>query len=216
MKLRNASIGLLGLFMASSLGIPASVAVSGAENPRNSAAASCTAATESVQQLAKIVNSRDDSFHCVGLVIGNDAITAIRFETHGFMSDQDGSVSERVKIIDFPVGLIESNYGAVLDGEPGHDAVILQGRFSRPTTTADLVIRYLYDGFTGGYRSCEVTLDRAADSHWHLMNARHENISRILVRTWSLPFIGVAGIANLDGACASKDVAGVRSSDPLT
>jgi len=145
------------------------------------------------------------------LTIIDDAITAVRFETHRFSSDH-GSLSEKVKIIDFPVELIESSHGAVLEGEPGHDAVVLQGRFSRPPTGANLVIRYLYDGFTGGYRSCEITLARTTDSRWHLTNARHENISRILVKTWSIPFVGVAGIADLEGACAAKVGSGSRSS----
>jgi len=179
---------------------------------RNPSGGSCSPDLDSMQQLAKIVNSRDDSYHCVGLTISNDAVRSIRFETHRFSSDH-GSISENIKVIDFPVALIESSHGAVLEGEPGHDAVILQGRFSRPTTTAVLIIQYLYDGFTGGYRSCEIRLDKSADSRWHLMNARHENISRIVVRTWSLPLIGVAGISSLEGACPSTAGLEVRSFD---
>jgi len=198
MTLRIASLFALLILAFANLSAIAAIA------PERPAGRSCRGAgSESagaVQQLAEVVNSRDDSFHCVGLTIKGDAISAIRFETHRFTGEPD-RVAEPVKVEEFLVGQIESEEGAVLEGEPGHDAIILQGRFARPSTAANLSIRYLHNGITGEYKSCAVTLDRSADQRWHLTNAQHQDVSLISVRTWALPLVGTAGIANLDGIC---------------
>jgi hypothetical protein len=153
-------------------------------------AAACAPDTAAVRQLAQIFNSRDDGFQCLGITIAGQAIAAIRFETHA-SSQRAGTAAVRVS--EFPVSLIESRDGAVLDGTPGH--------FTRPSTSADLVIRYLYNGFTSEYHQCAVTIDQGADADWHLVNALHQTVTRIFVRTWALPLIGTAGIADLEGAC---------------
>ncbi|MGH7088626.1 MAG: hypothetical protein ACREFQ_06970 [Stellaceae bacterium] len=156
----------------------------------------------SVRQLAEIVNSRDDAHQCLGITVAGGAITSVRFENHV----ASGAVAEGappVKVTDYPVALIESQHGAVLDGRAGHDAVILKGHFSPMGTSATLMIRYLYNGLTGEYRQCRVSIDRSGDSGWHLWNALHQMVERIVVRTWALPLVGTAGIATLEGACAA-------------
>ena len=198
MKMRIASSIVLLILSVANLSATAAIM------PENPVDHSCrgegTERAGAVQQLAKVVNSRDDSFHCVGLTLKVDAISAIRFETHRFSGAQR-QIAEPVKVEEFPIGQIESLGGAVLEGQPGHDAIILQGRFARPSITADLNIRYLHNGITGQYRSCQVTLGRGADARWHLTNARHQDVELISVRTWALPLVGTAGIANLDGVC---------------
>ena len=167
-----------------------------------SQAAVCSADTARVRQIALIFNSRDDGFDCLGLAIAEDAITAIHFESHTSSGDvADGQPPLRIH--EFTIGQIETRHGAVLDGTPGHDAVILQGRFARPATRAELTIHFLYNGITNDYRQCAVTIGRSADHAWHLLNAFHQVVDRIFVRTWSLPLVGTAGIANLEGACTA-------------
>jgi hypothetical protein len=154
----------------------------------------------SVQQLAEILNTRDSGVQCLGLALSDGKVTALRIETHRF-AKTGKRVADPVQIAEFPVTEIESRHGAVLAGESGHDAVILQGRISSALGTADLVTRYLYNGLTGEYRSCAVRLDRGPDTVWRLLNRFNEQVSRIVVKTRSLPAFGVFGIADLEGAC---------------
>lgn len=150
-----------------------------------------------VRQLSYVVNSRDAGFQCLGITVSAGIITAVRIENHF-----RGRAEPDVRISDFPVALIESDHGAVLDGQPGHDAIILQGRFNRPSTAAALMIRYLYNGITNEYRQCAISIDRGPEGEWRLLNARRETVSRIAVETRALPVVGVIGIATLEGACA--------------
>ncbi|HZS82374.1 MAG TPA: hypothetical protein VFA50_05860 [Stellaceae bacterium] len=168
------------------------------------APARCAEAPGSVQKLAVIVNTRDNNFNCLGVTVdATAAIRNIRFESHEFRTDPatHRPVSTGVHVKEFPLEVIASPYGAVLDGQPGHDAVILRGRIPAGAAQAALDVRYLYNGITGEFRSCRVNLDRDGDAVWHLVNARDEHVSRILVKTWALPLVGTAGIETLEGVC---------------
>jgi hypothetical protein len=164
----------------------------------------CSHSTNSMQQLATIDNAADAKFQCLGLSLAGDRVTAIRLETHDFASN-DGR-AEQVKIAEFPLAVVESSHGAVLDGVPGHDAIILRGHFSRPEGKAELVTIYLYNGFTSEYRSCHITLDRAPGAGWRLVNRLNQIVSHIVVKTREIPVIGTFGIAKLEGACTRLDL----------
>jgi hypothetical protein len=157
--------------------------------------------TEKVQLLARISNTRDSDVQCLGVKLDGNAIEALRVETHRLVTASDATISDHVKVKDFPVAQIESQQGAVLDGAQGHKAVILQGHASPSGGNVELVTSYLYNGLTGEYRSCRVTLDHSGDAAWHLVNQYNETVSRIVIRTRSVPLLGTIGIANLDGAC---------------
>ncbi len=157
--------------------------------------------TEKVQLLAKILNTRDSDVQCLGIKLDGNAIEALRIETHRLVAASDATISDHIKVKDFSVAQIESQQGAVLDGAQGHKAVILQGRASPSGGNVELVTSYLYNGLTGEYRSCRVTLDHSGDAAWHLVNQYNETVSRIVIRTRSVPLLGTIGIANLDGAC---------------
>jgi hypothetical protein len=161
----------------------------------------CTNSSDSIQHLATIDTARDGSFQCLGLSLAGNAVKAIRVETHTLARTGWRPQAEQVTIAEFSVAVIESSHGAVLDGVPGHDAIILQGHFSTPPDTADLVTSYLYNGFTGEYRSCHISLARVPDDGWRLLDRFGQPISHIVVRTRQMPLIGMFGIANLDGAC---------------
>ena len=98
----------------------------------------CSHSTNSMQQLATIDNAADAKFQCLGLFLQGGQVTAIRLETHGFASNDRSAAVEQVNVAEFPLAVIESNHGAVLDGVPGHDAIILRGHFSQPTRKAEL------------------------------------------------------------------------------
>jgi hypothetical protein len=157
--------------------------------------------TGKVQLLAKISNTRDSDVQCLGVKLDGNTIEALRVETHRLVAASDATISDHVKVKEFPVAQIESQQGAVLDGAQGHNAVILQGHASPSGRNVELVTSYLYNGLTGEYRSCRVTLDHSADAAWRLVNQYNETVSSIVVRTRSVPLLGTIGIANLDGAC---------------
>jgi hypothetical protein len=161
----------------------------------------CMRSTKLLKQLAMIDNTTDGSFQCLGVTLDGETIKTIRVETHKFASPARLKDSERVKIEDFSQAVIESNHGAVLDGVPGHDAIILRGHLSAPSGRSQLVTTFLYNGFTSEYRSCQITLDRTPNVGWRLVNRLDQTVSHIMVKTREIPLIGTFGIATLEGAC---------------
>jgi hypothetical protein len=194
---------LVGLAAAVLAGSPAL----GANGPRDPAVTSsqpteaCAHSGKSFKQLAMIDNASDGSFQCLGVSLDGETIKAIRVETHSFASPAREKATERVKIEDFSQAVIESRHGAVLDGVPGHDAIILRGHFSALPGRSELVTSFLYNGFTSEYRSCAITLDRTPIAGWRLVNRFDQTISHIMVKTREIPLLGTFGIANLEGAC---------------
>ena len=167
----------------------------------NQPTAACPNSTKSLKQLAIIDNVTDGSFQCLGVSLEGDTVKAIRVETHSFASSDRRAQSEQIKVEEFPEAVVESSRGAVLDGVPGHDAIVLRGHFSALPGRSELVTSYLYNGFTGEYRSCQIALDRAPGTGWRLVNRLDQTISHIMVKTRQIPFVGTFGIANLEGAC---------------
>jgi hypothetical protein len=161
----------------------------------------CTASSRSLTQLAMIDNATDGSFQCLGVAVDGDTVTAFRVETHRFASALRRKDSEQIEIEEFPKSVVESSRGAVLDGVPGHDAIILRGHLSRTAARSELVTTFLYNGFTSEYRSCRIILDRTPNAGWHLVNGLDQTISHIMVKTRQIPILGTFGIANLEGAC---------------
>jgi hypothetical protein len=162
----------------------------------------CTSSTNSVQQLATIENAAEGGFQCLGVSLDGETVKAIRLETHSFASSRGHRDAEHVVIAEFLPAVVGSSHGAVLDGVPGHDAIILRGHLSAPPGQQQLVTSYLYNGFTGEYHSCQITLDRAPDTSWRLVNRFAQTISHIVVKTRQMPLIGAFGIASLEGACS--------------
>lgn len=165
--------------------------------PRN-----CPGSTRDSQQLATISNTRDHEVDCLGLSLDRNAeIKAITFAKH--LAPRAGS-PEASDSASFARAAVASERGAVLDGTPGHDAVILQGRIEAGDVPSVLVVRYLHNGITGEFRQCEVRLQRDAHAVWHLTDAWNQPVSRIVVKTWALPIIGTAGIDTLQGICSAS------------
>jgi hypothetical protein len=166
----------------------------------------CSSSSGQVQHLAKVVNTRDNKYHCLGVSVDAEAnISGIRFETHDAMVNRANRTPDlrEVPVRDFSLAEISSRHGAVLDGVPGHDAVVLQGDIPPAAGAASLAVRFLYNGITGESRECSVTLDRGRQQNWRLTNSRHQKVSLIVVKTWALPIIGTVGIETLQGICVN-------------
>ena len=198
----NTALAGLAMFALAALPVRAASGAGALADVPGQQSGICTSSSPSIKQLATIDNSSDGTFQCLGLSMTGDSVKGIRLETHHFVSTGRHTESEQVKIEEFPMAVVESLHGAVLDGVPGHDAIILQGHFSTPSGKATLVTSYLYNGFTSEYRSCQMTLVRAPDASWRLTDRFDQTVSHIVVRTRDMPLIGAFGIANLDGACA--------------
>jgi hypothetical protein len=189
--------GLLGLCLA-----PLAFAASLDALARSMQDRACATRTATIHPLAVVRNSRDGDFSCLGLVVDARAIPlAIRFEVHHARPAAGDRQPSPIEVKEFDRDLIASSKGAVLDGQAGHDAVILQGALPGAAGVAQLAVRYLYNGVTGEWRQCGITLRLGAERHWQLENAVHETVPEVLVRTWSLPVVGTAGIATLEGIC---------------
>jgi hypothetical protein len=191
------TLALILVVLASDTGSPA------AEPSRPDHA--CTSITTSTKQLAMIDSAGDDSFQCLGLSLEGHTVTAIRLETHGTASAGQHSDLQSIMVAEFPKTMMESPRGAVLDGRPGHDAIVLRGHLPSAPGNIELVISYLYNGMIGEYRSCPLTLRWASDTGWRLTNGVDQTVSHIDIVTRSIPVVGIIGIANLEGACPAHD-----------
>jgi hypothetical protein len=148
-----------------------------------------------------IDHTSDGGFQCLGVSVEGDSVKAIRLERHSFASEAGHLASELIKVVEIPTTVVDSRHGAVIDGIPGHDAILLRGHFSTPAGTGELEISYLYNGLTGEFHTCQIALDRTSNAGWRLVNRLDQTISLIGVRVREVPVIGVVGIANLEGAC---------------
>jgi hypothetical protein len=158
----------------------------------------CARSTDTVKQLAVIENSAEGTFQCLGLSLEGGTVRAIRLETHSYTSPPGhpdaGAWSSRI--------FLRSRQPVRFWTAFRPRAYHLQGNLSTPFRKKRLVTSYLYNGFTGEYRSCEIALDRVPDAGWRLVNRFDQTISHIVVKTRQMPLIGDFGIASLDGACS--------------
>ena len=196
--------GAIVLFLA---GVGAVAAAGPAETPSRSGQQheSCSYSGGSVYHLVTIDTARDGNFQCLGLAVDHGMVVAIRLETHHAPASGRQSAGTDVRAEEFPLAVIDSSHGAVLDGVPGHDAIILRGHIPKTPEKVELVTSYLYNGFTNEYRSCPITLAREPNGGWRLLNRFNQPVSHIAVRTRQMPVIGAFGIADLEGVCTPRD-----------
>jgi hypothetical protein len=161
----------------------------------------CAGISAPLQRLATILNTRDKSFDCLSLNLDEKAnIVGVRFEIHDV--DDAGTQSARsVRIREFTAAQLAADRGAVLDGRPGHDALLLRMDIGAGKADIPLVVTYLYNGVTGEYRTCNGSLSRALDGNWHLVNGQGHDVSVLVVKTWGVPVVGTIGIESVQGIC---------------
>lgn len=208
---REISLGLRGVATLPALAAVFAFYLSGAARASDiGMAEGCGEGSASVQPLAKIVNTRDASFDCVGISLDDhDNIRAIRFEKHdGGRPHQTASeAAAAVEVREFTPAELASEHGAVLDGVPGHDAVLLKGVVKPAQSNVPLVLSFLYNGLTGEYRGCDTALMRGPDQRWHLLDAQQRPVSLVILKTWGLPVVGTVGIETVEGICATQSLA---------
>lgn len=94
---------------------------------------------------------------------------------------------------------IEAEGGALLLEVRGYKVAFLQGKLDRTTQEGLFQIRYLANGLTNKYESCDFYLRRNGKT-WYVQNAYNGQLVRdVKVITWSL------GVKTIDGICKPKD-----------
>lgn len=163
----------------------------------------CSHGSATVQPLAKIENSRDLGYDCLGVRVDDHAnIVSVLFEKHEAAGDSPkGHSAPAPTVREFTPAEIGTARGVVLDGTPGHEAVRLRGSIAKDAPAAPLVVSYLHNGVLGEFRECDVALQRGEADRWRLVNAAHMPVSRVVVRTWGMPILGTVGIETLQGIC---------------
>jgi hypothetical protein len=199
----------LAVFVPAAIFVLASPNHSGAapavERPPARTDQTCSISTNSIKQLAVIDKTSEGGFQCLGVFVDGDRVISVRLERHSVTSTSGQPASEQVRILEFPASTIDSIHGAVIDGIPGHDAIVLRGHFRTSPGKAELVLSYLFNGFTGEFHSCPVTIDSTPETGWRLINRFDQTISHIAVKLRQIPVIGTVGIADLEGACSVRD-----------
>ena len=113
----------------------------------------------------------------------------------GIQADANGALQKFVYTT--PVGSKtfapgELGSGAVLEEQQGVQALILTGQAS----SGHLALKYVYNGLTKEYRSCNMNLTRNSKGEWALVNAYTGGALRTAkIITWSM------GITTLQGIC---------------
>jgi hypothetical protein len=90
---------------------------------------------------------------------------------------------------------IESPAGVALAEEQGLQVLTLQGQIDSATQEGRFHAKYLSNGLTGSYKSCDFLLKRSADG-WYVKNAYNgRTVTTMKVVSWTL------GISTLQGIC---------------
>lgn len=93
---------------------------------------------------------------------------------------------------------IESNEGATLFEGQGRKVIILQGRLNRATQEGRFTLKYLTNGLSYTYDSCDLLLKKDA-AGWYAQNAyNNRKITAAKIVTWSL------GITTIEGICRPR------------
>lgn len=149
-----------------------------------------------LQRLATMTSDRDRNVHYLNLMIDDKNLVAGLFnesDPKNKPSDDDLR-GEHV----FWLRDIESEEGVVLAVAKGRKALILRGLLDRESQEGRFTIKYLANGLTMRYESCDFELKRKENS-WVVKNVyTGGEVTTVHVETKML------GIATLKGLCPNK------------
>jgi ethanolamine utilization microcompartment shell protein EutS len=81
--------------------------------------------------------------------------------------------------------------GAVLEADQGVDAIILTG----DAASGKLALKFVYNGLTMVYHSCNMNLTRSTNGDWALSNSAGKAVQNAKLITWGM------GITTVEGLC---------------
>lgn len=146
-----------------------------------------------LERLAAMTSDRDKNIHYLNLMIDDKNLIAGLFnesDPKNKPSDDDAR-GEHV----FWLRDIESEEGVVLAVAKGRKALILRGLLDRETQEGRFTIKYLANGLTMRYESCDFELKRK-ENGWFVKNVyTGAEVTSVHIETKML------GIATLKGIC---------------
>lgn len=146
-----------------------------------------------LQKLITLSNDRDASLsHLNAMVDKNGQAAGLynKLEERGGFRVFDDEVDPVIWLRD-----IESKDGAVLFASQGRKAILIQGQLDRETQEGRFTIRYLANGVSMRYASCDILL-RHKEGKWWVQNAyTKKKVTEAKITTWSF------GITTLEGIC---------------
>jgi hypothetical protein len=149
----------------------------------------------SAQLLVKITNDRDHDLNKLSVAFdSNRNVTGMYIEIN-----PDGA-SSIFKVEDNFIELreLESKEGAVLYESQGKKAIFVQGKLNRTNQEGKFAIRYLANGVSMRYESCDFNLRKNGED-WYVQNAyTNKKVSDLRIDTWTF------GIKTIQGLCPEK------------
>lgn len=148
-------------------------------------AGAATAADVVFQPLASITNNRNADLQSLSVLLDGGQLVGLRFNTVNGANPHESDFS-----------LDEMKAGAVLDGDPKHQAIVLRGSIDSTMGNANLMITYLSNGIFGTHKACRARIVRDPSGRWHIVNIYdHQRVAHLVVQTWTL------GISTIEGIC---------------
>ncbi len=140
-----------------------------------------------LQKLADLTSDRNMGDVALSLMLEKNLVAGFYGERH--------ATNEPVEGVVYWQRDIEKPAGVSLLQVAGRDAAFLNGLLDRATQEGRFTIRYLANGITMRYESCDFLLKKGGDK-WHIQNIHTgAKVPEIRVTTWSF------GITTLEGIC---------------
>lgn len=152
--------------------------------------------------MTTISNDRNRDLNQLSVLVDNSgSVQGIAYATipsTNLMPNNERLAGRSLKT--FSLVQLASAAGVVLDGDSGHDVFILQGSLGGKHGEGDLTFKYLTNGLSGSYASCQIGIRRSADGKWFVLNlTTRETVTKANIETWSL------GISAVHGLCPKVD-----------
>jgi hypothetical protein len=138
-------------------------------------------------KIVSIYNDRSANYSDLEVVLdAQGAVTGAKYTTHG-----DGAAAPRA----FTNSEISS--GAVLEEQQGVKALLLSGQVDSATGTGKWTIKFISNGLSGTYKSCDLKVQRTPAGVWTGVNAYNgTTLDKAKIVTWSMGITTIQGLCN--------------------
>lgn len=149
-----------------------------------------------LQKLVDLTSDQNGNSNYLNLMIDSNGLAAGMYNEANPKNSPpaDGGRAQNV----FWLRDIESPAGVVLAEARGRKALLMKGELNRESQEGIFTIKYLANGLTMKYESCNFSLKKAGKQWWVKNAYSGEKVNKIHVITWSM------GITTLEGICPKK------------
>ena len=137
-------------------------------------------------KLVSIYNDRSSGYNDLELLVdAQGAVQGAKYVGHGSGAAAAKSFTNS-----------EISSGAILEEQQGVKALILTGKVDSASGQGKWTIKYIANGLSGAYKSCDMKVQRAAQGDWIGVNAyTGATLDKAKIITWSM------GITTIEGIC---------------